>query len=116
MRARTVIAVIGFAIVFWVGPAAANPTPRKIEISVTREGFSPKRLSVKKGEPVTLVFTRRTDQTCAKDVVIYVDDVNKITLKLPLNQPAQVTTTFWSTGERGFACSMKMHGGAILVK
>ncbi len=89
---------------------------RRIEISVTEEGFSPKRLAVKKGEPVTLVFTRRTDHTCAKDVVIYLDDDKTVSRKLPLNQPVEVAVTFAKSGERGFACSMKMHGGAIMVE
>jgi plastocyanin domain-containing protein len=91
-------------------------TPKRIDVTVTEDGFSPKRLTVKKGEPVTLVFTRRTDRTCAKDVVIYVDDTNTISRKLPLNQPVEVTVTFPKTGERGFACSMKMHGAAIMVE
>ena len=108
-----VVGMLGFSVSERV---LGNAAPRRIEISVTKAGFSPKRISVKRGEPITLVFTRLTEQTCAKDVVIYVDDANTISLKLPLNQPAQITTAFPRTGERGFACSMKMHGGAILVE
>ena len=98
---------------------AARPAekgPRRIGVSVTEEGFVPKRLTVKKGEPVTLVFTRRTDRTCAKDVVIYLDGERTVSRKLPLNQPVEVTVTFPKAGERGFACSMKMHGAAIMVE
>lgn len=95
---------------------SAEKAPRRIDVSVTEDGFVPKRLVVKKGEPVTLVFTRRTERTCAKDVVIYLDDDRTITRKLPLNQSVEVTVTFQKTGERGFACGMKMHGAAIIIE
>lgn len=95
---------------------ADDKAPRRIDISVTEDGFLPKRLSVKKGEPVTLVFTRRTERTCAKDVVIYLDDDKTVSRKLPLNQTVEVTVTFAKSGERGFACSIKMHGAAIVVE
>lgn len=96
--------------------SGAEKVPKRIDVTVGKDGFSPKRLTVRKAEPVTLVFTRRTAQTCAKDVVIYVDDATTISRELPLNRPVEVTVTFPKTGERGFACSMKMHGAAILVE
>jgi plastocyanin domain-containing protein len=117
MRRRVVSLTV--AVVLTIFATAAGPTekgPRRIDVSVTEGGFVPKRLTVKKGEPVTLIFTRRTDRTCAKDVVIYLDDDRTIMRKLPLNQPVEVTVTFQKAGERGFACSMKMHGAAIMVE
>lgn len=94
----------------------AGSTPRRIDIAVTEDGFSPKKMTVKKEEPVTLVFTRRTDRTCAKNVVIYMDDDKTVARDLPLNQKVEVTVTFTRAGEHGFACSMRMHGAAIMVE
>lgn len=116
MRRRIALFIIAAPLVLSVSAARADKAPRRIDVTVTEEGFLPKRLTVKKGEPVTLVFTRRTDRTCAKDVVIYVDDDHTMSRKLPLNQPVEVTVIFPKSGERGFACSMKMHGAAIMVE
>lgn len=98
------------------GAVAGERTPRRLAITVSEDGFSPKRLVVKKGEPVTLVFTRRTDRTCAKEVIIYIDDTNTVARSLPLNTPVEITVSFPKSGERGFACAMKMHGAAIMVE
>ena len=49
---------------------AAAPNARSVEMSVTNKGFDPARIEVKKGEPVHLVVTRKTDGTCAKELVI----------------------------------------------
>lgn len=94
----------------------AKSWARRIEISMTEEGFVPKKLDVRKGEALILVFTRRTERTCAKDVIIYVDDNTKIARPLPLNVPVDIPVTFRDAGERGFACKMGMRGAAILVR
>lgn len=95
-----------------VAPDAHN----RIEIEVTEEGFRPAELAVQKGQPVTLVFTRRTEKTCLKEVIVYLDDRNRIQLELPLGQPVEVQTTFPTTGELGYSCGMKMYGGSIRVQ
>jgi len=43
---------------------------RRVEVSITKKGFEPDKIRAKKGEPIRLVVTRRTDQTCAKEIVI----------------------------------------------
>lgn len=93
-----------------------KPAPRRIDISVTKAGFEPKKVSVKKGEEVTLAFTRKTEKTCAKEVVVYVNDKDKVEKKLPLNEVVPVTVTFSKAGELGYACGMSMHGGVIVVQ
>lgn len=95
--------------------ADGSTEARRIEISVTEDGFVPKKFDVKRDEALILVFTRRTDRTCAKDVIVYVDDNAKIARFLPLNVPVEVSVTFPNAGEHGFACKMGMHGAAIFV-
>ena len=48
----------------------------KIQISVTEKGFEPESVDVPSGKPVTLVFTRKTEKTCAKQVVL-MDDATR---------------------------------------
>jgi plastocyanin domain-containing protein len=89
----------------------AGPT---LALAVTEEGFLPDKLTVKKGQTVTLVVTRKTDATCARDLVI---DDPPTRAQLPLNQPVTVAFTPNKTGELRFGCAMeKMVGGVILVE
>ena len=85
-----------------------------MEMRVTDKGFEPAALSVKKGEPVTLVITRMTDKTCATDIVI---DEAGINTKLPLNKAVNVTFTPKKAGELKYGCAMnKMIGGVLSVQ
>lgn len=94
----------------------AKPKPRQIDISVTEAGFEPTKVFVSKGEEVTLAFTRKTDKTCAKDVVVYVNDKDKVTKALPLNQAVKIGVAFSKSGELRYACGMDMYGGVIVVQ
>jgi len=108
--------LLALVIVFGAVPASRAAEARRIDISVTEMGFSPDKVAVKKGEPITLVFTRKTDKTCAKDVVIYVSDKEKIQKTLPLNAPVTVETKFAKAGDIRFACGMNMVTGTIQVQ
>lgn len=87
-----------------------------VDIAVTEDGFSPAEFIVPAGTPVTLVFDRKTEKTCATEVVIHVDDTNTIEKDLPLNQPVEVAVTFPKAGKAGFACAMDMEHGTITVQ
>jgi len=88
----------------------------RIAINVTEHGFEPSHLLVTKGTPVTLVFERKTDRTCATEVVIHVDERQTIERKLPLNQQVEVAVTFPKSGELTYACGMDMIKGSIHVE
>jgi plastocyanin domain-containing protein len=107
------------------GTAEAKPAPAKaaakagtgpVEISVTEQGFEPAKVTVDKGKPVTLAFTRKTDKTCAKEVVIDLGDGQKVEKQLPLDQRVEIPLTFGKTGELKYACSMDMVTGVIVVQ
>jgi len=94
-------------------PATA-PAGKTIEMSVTDKGFEPAVVKVKKGEPVTLVITRKTDKTCATEIVI---DEEKISTKLPLNKAVTVSFTPKKAGDMKYGCAMgKMIGGVLKVQ
>lgn len=95
---------------------AAPAAAQRIEIAVTRNGFEPGDIKVAAKKPVTLVFTRKTEQTCTKTVVIAVDDTKKIEKPLPLNEAVEVAVTFPKAGKLTYACSMNMNKGTIVVQ
>lgn len=93
--------------------AAEPKPPQVIEISVTKEGFVPKEVKVKVGQPVKLLVTRKIDKTCAKEIVIKDYNVNE---PLPLDKTVTVTFTPNKTGPTRFACSMDMIAGVIVAE
>jgi plastocyanin domain-containing protein len=85
---------------------------RRLELSVTENGFEPERLRVKALEPVTLVVTRKTDDTCATDLLIEGTDVK---VALPLQQAVEVSWTPAKAGEVKFGCAMDMMVSGVLL-
>lgn len=94
-------------------PAHAAKAVRTIDIAVTPAGFVPDSIAVKAGETVKLVVTRKTEQTCAKEVVIRDLGVNKA---LPLNVPVAFEITPKKAGKIRYACGMDMVAGTITVE
>jgi plastocyanin domain-containing protein len=91
----------------------ATAAPHTIDMTVTKRGFAPVSVAVKKGEPVRLVVTRQTEQTCAKEIVISDAGVRE---KLPLDKPVTIEFTPQKTGEIRYACGMDMVSGVLLVE
>ena len=92
---------------------AAAPATRDVEMKVTERGFEPNRIEVKKGVPLHLVVTRKTDATCAKELVI--KDVN-LRKELPLDKPVAFDFTPSKSGEMTYLCGMGMISGVLVVQ
>ena len=86
---------------------------RNVEIAVTEGGFGPSPVTIKKGEQVNLVVTRKTDRTCATEIVIPSLSVNK---RLPLNTPVTIAITPTAVGTINYSCAMGMYRGALTVE
>jgi plastocyanin domain-containing protein len=99
-----------------VAPAWADPPAKRIEVTVTKRGFDPDSIDVPAKKPVTLVFTRKTEQTCTKSVVVTLEDGKTVERELPLDQPVEIAVTFAKAGKLGYACSMGMTKGTIVVR
>ncbi len=102
------------------GPAAAPskaaaeaPAKGAITVTVTEDGWAPDRIRVKAGEKVRLVVTRKTERTCATELVIKELGVDA---KLPLNQPVTVELTPTKSGILKYACSMGHVTGTLIVQ
>jgi plastocyanin len=97
-----------------VAPAAKAPAPRTLALKVTENGYEPSPVTLKKGEPVRLVITRTTDETCATELVMKDPDVN---VSLPLNKAVEVTFTPTKSGQLKYGCAMgQMISGVFLVE
>jgi plastocyanin domain-containing protein len=81
-------------------------------VEINSKGFEPGSLKLKAGVPAKVTFVRKTDESCAKEVVIKDYDIER---KLPLNQPVTVEFTP-RKGEFGFACGMNMVKGKLIVE
>ena len=99
------------------GPGHKKATETKVvktvEIAVTENGFEPANATVKKGEPVKIIITRKTDDTCAKEIVLADFKVRKA---LPLNKPVTVEIVPTKEGEIRYACGMDMVSGVLTVQ
>ncbi len=100
------------------GPQARVVTPgaRQIAIAVTDAGFEPARIEIVHGEPVTLVFTRRVEATCATDVHFVLPDGSRIDEKLPLGTPVEIPLRIDRAGPITYSCGMSMNHGTVDVR
>lgn len=112
-----VLAATGLAHAKESHPAFAEGTVkdgvRTIEMAVTDNGFEPSKVKVSKDEKVRLVVTRKTDATCATEIVIEDAGVNT---PLPLGKAVAVEFTPKKSGEIRYACGMGHVSGVVFVK
>jgi Cu+-exporting ATPase len=97
-------------------PAAAAPRKAKVKeiaLTVTKQGFEPAVIEVKKGEKVKLVVTRKEKRTCATEIVFRELGIEK---ELPLDTPVVVELGAVAKGEHRFGCSMQHIAGKVVVE
>ena len=93
-------------------PAAPNDV-QIVEIDIDADGDDLGTIHLKKGVPIRLILTRRTDKTCATDIVI--PDFDVAATPLPLNQPVAIEMLPKEDGTFTFACEMDMVRGLLVV-
>ena len=86
---------------------------RVVAVTADAKGFTPSSASFNKGDRAQLVFTRTTDETCAKEVVFPELNVNKT---LPLNTPVTVDVPTADARTLTFQCGMGMWKSKVLVQ
>ncbi len=90
------------------GPAQSGT----IAITVDADGFKPSAVTLKKGAPATLVFTRTVDDTCATEVVFPELSIKK---DLPKNTPVSITVPTDKEQKLTFQCGMGMYKSSVVV-
>ncbi len=101
------------ALALFASPASAAEKGRTVQVTVTEDGFVPAEIRVKKDEPLTLEVTRRTDRTCATEIVIRDYGIDQ---KLPLGRTVTVSLTPTKAGKVKYACGMDMVIGYLVVE
>ncbi len=93
--------------------ADAKKPGKTVQVTVTEDGYVPDRIEARKGEPLTLVITRKTDRTCATELVVKEYGIHQ---PLPLGKAATVTFTPTRSGQVKYACAMDMIAGTLVVQ
>lgn len=110
----------GFAVIglivwwFWLShPRTKRATGAEpIGIVVENGVYTPARIEVSAGKPVTLRFVRRDPSPCAEKVLF---DALGVSADLPLGKPVFVTLTPDKPGEYEFTCQMRMYRGVLVA-
>ena len=83
------------------------------QIKITVNGnYEPAVITLKKGIPAQLTFTRTSTQGCLEQVH---STALHFATDLPLNQPQTVTVPTDQAGEFQFSCGMDMVSGKVVV-
>jgi len=110
------LALIGL-IVWWFWryrPKAARVAgSQPIEVVVADGVYTPARIEVPAGKPVTLRFLRKDPSPCAEKALF---DSLGVSADLPVGKPLDVTVTPPRPGEYEFTCQMRMYRGALVAK
>ena len=97
------------------GAASAPPVSAaagaRVEVSIVDTGFVPDQIQVERNKPVTLVFTRKVEQTCVDKVVFPAEKIEK---DLPLGKPVEVALA--PAADTSFRCPMGMAIGHVTVR
>ncbi|MFT3914210.1 MAG: cupredoxin domain-containing protein [Anaeromyxobacteraceae bacterium] len=110
---RSLLALAACAALAVALPACKQDGGGPVKITVTKNGYEPTTVLAKAGQPLTLVVTRTTDETCATEFFMPEENLN---VPLPLNQPVTITFTPKQAGKLRYSCAMRMFFGDIEVK
>lgn len=113
LRPFALLIAASLALVLVAVGCGGGGVQKRVAVEVTQDGFVPKEITAKVGQPITLVVTRKTDLTCAKQIVFADLGVSK---DLPMNQAVEVTVTPTQAGDLRFACDMDMVAGKLIVQ
>jgi plastocyanin domain-containing protein len=98
---------------FWLSkPKAQRATGDVVDVLVDGGVYSPARIEIAAGRPVTLRFLRKDPSPCAEKVLF---DELGIAADLPVGQPVEITVTPKAAGEYAFTCQMQMYRGTLVV-
>ena len=99
---------------FWLAkPKITKSSGRKIDITVDNGVYSPARIEIVVGQPVTLNFLRKDPSPCAEKVVFSSLNISE---DLPINKEKRIELTIEQPGEYEFTCQMQMYRGSITAK
>ena len=95
------------------GEQKTSAGPQEVQLVVTDRGFEPAQADVPRGKALILVVTRKTDQTCATEMLIPALNERRT---LPLNQAVRIDVPAGVADTLNYVCGMHMLGGTIVAK
>ena len=95
--------------------ATAGGGPRRVEVTVSNQGFTPPRVVGRPGEDLTLSFRyEKSAGECGREVVLPSQNIKKT---LTEEKPTEIALHLpQEKGEVTFTCGMNMLRGAIVVE
>ena len=96
-----------------VGVASAKPRVKTIKITVSKNGYTPERATLKKGQTVKLAFYRADSENCGGEIVFPALNIRR---KLPVGKTVVITIKPQDSGTLNFSCGMDMMKGALIVQ
>jgi plastocyanin domain-containing protein len=102
-----------FLIAAVVGFASLSVMANTYKVDVTEEGFEPDSIKTAVDEEVTLEVTRKTNSTCATEIVIFSKEIREA---LPLDQTVVIELGKLAKGNVRFACGMGMVTGVVITE
>jgi plastocyanin domain-containing protein len=93
-------------------PVVRAGPDNRVELAVTELGFEPSPVRVRAGTPLTLVVTRKTEHTCATELVV---PGTAVKVALPLDVPVSVTFVPPTSGTLRYGCGMGMMVSGVLL-
>lgn len=113
------LAMIGFILWWFFGKhevasatADVNDNRQNVDVEV-KGGYSPEVITLKKGVPATLNFTRKDASSCLDRVVFSDFGINK---ELPQNEQQTIEIDTSKSGEYQWACGMDMFHGKLIIE
>jgi len=84
-----------------------------VEVRVDQGVYTPARIEVPVGRPVSLRFLRLDPSPCAEEVIFH---GLGLSATLPVGRTKDVTVTVPAPGEYEFTCQMQMYRGHLVAR
>ncbi len=93
--------------------ATTPPASAALEVVADEHGFTPSQVTLPVGSPGKIRFTRKSDKTCATEVVFPELGLRKV---LPLDQAVEIEIPTSAARTLSFTCGMGMYKSQIVVR
>ena len=87
--------------------------PQTVSVEITKMGYTPASITLRRNVPARIKFLRTTDDTCATEVLFPDRGIRR---ELPLGRWVTVSFTPTRAGEYSFTCGMNKHRGKLIVR
>ena len=113
MKAVRFVMACLMGLALWGCSEQQSSEPQVVKLAVSESGFTPLEIAARKGTPLTLLVTRESEASCAKEIIIPGANIRR---SLPVRQEVSITFTPTKRGSMQYTCCDDMTGGKIVVR